>query len=249
MKTLDKIINPSGDLFCKISITEDGKLSISGVEGPKPNGDARGSCGQIDMGYFHRRPEHNDKRYSNPKRLIHFNPGWNEALWWDFLEVWKEWHLNDMRANCEHQTGPDWTSKDVTIYHFRLTDEAVKMKDGARKAAVQSLETGAPFTPTAEQCFLGTLEHSLELDVPNPPGKLGLYYGPRTSLYAGDKGVTETKQTGWLKQSEHPEGFLSKACPVCGYRYGTSWLKKELPKSVIEFLTALPETKTQPAWV
>lgn len=34
-----------------------------------------------------------------------------------------------------------------------------------------------------------------------------------------------------------------------GYKYGTSWLKEELPSEVIAFLEALPETDKTPAWV
>ena len=148
-------------LFCKIEISEDGKLSITGVEGPKSNGDSYGSCGQIDMGYFHRNQEHNDKRYSEPKKLSIFNDGWNEKLWLDFLEVWHERHLNDMTAACEHQ-----------------------------------------------------------------------------------------RQLGWTYESHHdPKTFKGENCPVCGYSIGSQCLKRELPASVISFLSALPETKKQPAWV
>ena len=96
-------VNSHGDnVFCKIKF-KDGKLSITGVEGPKRNGDANGSCGQIAMGYFHRNPAHNDSRYSNPTRIVTFQQGWSEKLWLDFLEVWNDWHLNDMVAGSPSQ--------------------------------------------------------------------------------------------------------------------------------------------------
>lgn len=38
-------------------------------------------------------------------------------------------------------------------------------------------------------------------------------------------------------------------CPVCGYKLGTAWTFREVPKSVIEFLESLPITDSQPAWV
>ena len=67
-KNFYKVVNPGRvligkkrpNIFCKIQI-EDGELSISGVEGPLSNGDARGSCGQI-----------------NPLKLdlSTLNPGW-----------------------------------------------------------------------------------------------------------------------------------------------------------------------------
>ena len=34
-----------------------------------------------------------------------------------------------------------------------------------------------------------------------------------------------------------------------GYRYGTAWLKEELPEDVIEFLASLPDADRKPAWV
>ena len=57
MNTTKKIVNigivdigsPKGaELFCKIKIAE-GRLSISGVEGPTQSGNCRGSAGQIVM--------------------------------------------------------------------------------------------------------------------------------------------------------------------------------------------------------
>ena len=53
----------------------------------------------------------------------------------------------------------------------------------------------------------------------------------------------------WVYPSEHPEGYLTRECPVCGYKQGTKWLKRELPVDVIEFLASLPETTVTPAWV
>jgi hypothetical protein len=60
---------------------------------------------------------------------------------------------------------------------------------------------------------------------------------------------TETKSTGWLNQSEHPDGYLSKPCPICGYKYGSEWRKVEVPADVLEFLQGLPRSDVTPAWV
>lgn len=117
--TIDKVINPgtvpsyNGNrmrVFCRIKF-DGSKLSISGVEGPKANGNATGSCGQIAMGYAHRDPADNDARYSDPTSPEDFNfsSSWTADLWLDFLDVWKRWHMNDMRAECEHQRTLGWT--------------------------------------------------------------------------------------------------------------------------------------------
>src|SRR5258708_40147908 len=100
-----------GSIFIKADY--DGKrLSISGVIGPKTNGDARGGCGQIDMEFAHRNQRDNDKRYTSPIQPseIEFAPDWNAEKWFDLLDAWKHYHLNDMKAECEHQRarGETW---------------------------------------------------------------------------------------------------------------------------------------------
>jgi hypothetical protein len=34
-----------------------------------------------------------------------------------------------------------------------------------------------------------------------------------------------------------------------GYRYGTAWLREEVPAGVLEWLATRPDTDAQPAWV
>lgn len=188
---MKKIINPGkikideqiAQIFCKIKIN-DGKLSISGVIGPKKNGDSIGSSGQIDMGFKHRNDEDDSDRnfiLINPDE-IKFSNGWGQEMWWDFLDIWGKWHLNDSRSGCEHQRKAEWGKKKVEI------------------------------------------ENNITRKI-------------------------EKKSTGWLYEKEHPEGVLCKACPECGYKYGTAWLKEELPQEVINFLEKLPETENKPVWV
>jgi hypothetical protein len=77
-------------VFCKIDF--DGcRLSIIGVEGPKLNGDAVGSCGQIVMHLL------------GHEKIITPAPGWTHAMIAQFLTVWDRWHLNDMRAGSPAQ--------------------------------------------------------------------------------------------------------------------------------------------------
>lgn len=88
---MNKIIlignGPNGSIFCRIKF-DGGRLSISGVEGPDPNGNCRGGCGQIVMHDWH----------------IHaYAEGWDAAKVAHFREVWKRWHLNDLRAGSPAQ--------------------------------------------------------------------------------------------------------------------------------------------------
>lgn len=88
------------DVFARIQWSGS-RLSVTGVEGPKPYGDAWGGCGQIVM---HARD--------------HVG-GWlpagdfTEAQMHRFIELWDRWHLNDMRAGCEHQRAEKWDERPI----------------------------------------------------------------------------------------------------------------------------------------
>jgi hypothetical protein len=178
MKNFKKVVrigfrSDSGSTYCQINYT-DGKLSISGVEGPLRTGNCRGSCGQIIMGI-------NDE-YLN---TLKFAPGWDLDTAKKFLMIWDKWHLNDMRAGCKHQRAENWE------------DERI------------------------------------------PKNEYSGYAGQDERGYLAI-GITE---------SEHPRGLLSKACPTCGYHYGSAWLLEPVPESVLEFLISLPNSDKKPAWV
>lgn len=148
--------------------------------------------------------------------------------------LWKLYHLNDMHAECEHQRALGWdklASEKVTLYHWRMTSEAMNEQNKAKKAALSALTAGETFIPTTEQAFFAGLSYSLTTWTETPPEELAKYYEPKKSLYAGDSGHTEIKALGWLKESEHPDGLLAKPCPVCGYKYGTSWQYMPIPQN------------------
>jgi hypothetical protein len=56
------------------------------------------------------------------------------------------------------------------------------------------------------------------------------------------------EQAGWVTPGEHPEGLLTKPCPVCGYEYGSALNKRCVPDDVLDWLRGLPGTKNKPAW-
>ena len=63
----------------------DGKLSITGVEGPLSSGNALGSCGQIEL------------------NIENLASDWTPEMLSTFRHVWNKYHLNNMNAACEHQ--------------------------------------------------------------------------------------------------------------------------------------------------
>ena len=61
-------------------------------------------CGQINMSI-------------DPKKINYADP-WNEIRFTHFLAIWNRWHLNDMRAGCEHQER-DWDkNKEKNTIHY-----------------------------------------------------------------------------------------------------------------------------------
>lgn len=231
-------------MFCKIEIDDKGTLSISGVIGPRKSGNAFGGCGQIDMEFDHLNKAHNDRRYTDPIKAsdLTFMKGWDQATWYKFLAIWADWHLNDMTAGCEHFT--EDTQKELTLTPLRPGPEYHK----ARRAAEEGKLTPAEYQKYSknvqimEPAWLGS----------ESPKDSSLWSEAVKELIAADWlqiDKVEIKTAGWVDYREHPEGLLCRPCPVCGYKYGTAWLKRDLPAEVVTFLQSLPDTDVQPAWV
>lgn len=74
---------------------------------------------------------------------------------------------------------------------------------------------------------------SRPIDPSKPTSAYGLHFeGQRQASW---------NMLAWVRRDEHPEGLLSHPCPECGYRYGTRWLREDVPDDVIAFLAALPD--------
>lgn len=152
---------PLRDVFCEVKVS-DGVLSIHGVVGPRKNGEAWGCAGQIQ---------------DDLEGLVPAN-GWTQEMVDEFLDIWREWHLNDMQAGSQRQMAflREWRKgREILSYDYE------------------------------DEC----------------------------------KALSEV---GLLEDEE---------CMVEGkpYRYGSSWLRKELPAEVVAFLRAIPVSLKEPAWV
>ena len=157
----------------------------------------------------------------------------NNPVFSEIFRLWKLYHLNDMHPECEHQAAEGWREKageKVTLYHWRMTRETSQKQKDAEKEAIKALKAGETFTPTKEQSFFSSLPYSLTTHTENLPENMAGLYEPKKPLFAGDKGHTEVKLLGWLKETEHPNGLLCRPCPVCGYKYGTSWNYFPIPE-------------------
>lgn len=244
---MKKIINPctcevytnSGNFaeanaFVEITY-ENGKLSLHGVIGPMSNGDCKGSCGQCVE----------EIRSGTPKEP------WTKEMIKKLCDIWEEWHLNDMRPYCQHQKELGWREQArerIDFYHYKLNDESIKEMNLAYEAAHDALHKGIPFTPTKEQTMYSNMEYFFNTyDEIKEGSELSKYYIPYKK-YDGTP-EKETKRRDRIRYDEYKEGILCKPCPVCGYKYGTKWIKEDVPQEIIDWLFNLPETRIKPAWV
>jgi len=240
---MNKIVNPAicdcgktrRRAFARITI-EDGNLRITGVIGPTRGGNALGYAGQCQ----------DHIRAGDPAE------GWDREMLDKFCDIWDRWHLNNSRAACEHQRQLGWerdANEEATIYHWRLNEDVNREKDRAEAAALAALRAGDTFTPTSEEAFYANLVYGIETYNSGLPDEMAPYYHPKRSLYPGDIGASEKKKRGWIRYGTNPIGILCKPCPVCGYEYGSKWMKEDVPADVIQWLITLPGTKVKPAWV
>lgn len=150
-------------------------------------------------------------------------PYMKDLLFFEILRLWKRYHLNDMHPECTHQADAGWreiASKEVPIYHYTMTLDAIKAQNAVKNKVLEAAKHGESCKlPEPERVVLA-LDYSIKTHMPSLPSHLSPYYELKK---------TETKRLGWLKESEHPDGILSKACPVCGYRYGSSWVYFPIP--------------------
>ena len=91
-------------LFVKVEY-ENGKLSLTGVESPRGDGNALGSCGQCRDSLL-------------PLSLRELAPGWDRETVKTLKDIWERWHLNDMRPECAHQRAAGWIEKAKTLGRY-----------------------------------------------------------------------------------------------------------------------------------
>lgn len=229
-------------VFCRIVISADKgsghkqRLSITGVVGPLTNGNCAGAAGQIN----------DSLREYLAKSEINFAPGWSAGLLETFLDIWGDWHLNDMRAYDVEMRAAGWHKQALTPmrgYAFKLDGPTLAQQHLLTRAAEASLSaTGAATLDPSEQAIYN-LPYSYTAWVregePAPQ--------PREH-YERDKPVGGTT-LGWLSPEQHPEGLLGRRLRSDGPAFGSAWFHHPLPDSVVAFLAALPLTDRTAAWV
>lgn len=222
--------NKDYSIYAEIKFTN-GNLSISGVEGPTRDGNCAGACGQIVM------------HLKDDIKSLTPTPQWTVKMIEKFLSIWDEWHLNDMRAGCEHQRASWNLEAPIELRTYSWTKEFYNRRYKAEKGELTTTEyeTYQDHVQMVNKLIFTTNNVRYESEAVKVAIELG--------LIKEEVSERKTKSAGWVNYRTHPEGLLSKPCEICQYPYGSKWLREEVPTEVVEWLKALPETDITPAWV
>lgn len=144
------------------------------------------------------------------------------------IDVWRRWHLNGMRAGCEHQRAT-WgdVTRTVEVVTYKLTHDAQRLRDKTRARLADAALRGELLELTPTERALAELADWFRpiFDAPDADSPFSGCYEVKSR---------EQKAIGWTYPHEHPEGILGKSCPTCGYKYGTAWRYEPLPADIID---------------
>ena len=227
--------------YCNIKFKE-GKLSITGVEGPKNNGDCFGSCGQI---YDH-------------IEIDTFANGWDKETLGKFISVWKNYHLNDMCAYNKEMLALGWdkiAKTECLKYKYMLADNERTLQKDLKARAIESAREGENLKFTPAEIRILDLPLSCEVvatDLEKEP-KTPFGMKREKDLWGHNKGGLKTPEKttlGWVRPSEHEKGLLGrKVNEKDNHGYGGKWWMHKVPQEAIGFLLSLPSTDSTPAWI
>ena len=148
-----------------------------------------------------------------------------------------KYHLNDMHAGCEHQDVLEWgNGKDIAL-------------DRDSATAIQLEVLQAEIDQAAHNNAVKRLEKLRDSNINTDEGRGFLKAVLCRKLVMADiedfkKGALDSEIVAFCNASERFKsaifkGSIGAPCPVCGYRYGTAWTKREVPAEVIAQLEAL----------
>lgn len=141
------------------------------------------------------------------------------------LSIWQRWHLNDLRAGCEHQRTAWNTAEQLTLTSYTWGTRF----HTARRAAEDGSMSAADY---ANYQHITQRVHAVTIGTDTPKTTT-----PEIAALLAEEWIkpekTETKTAGWVTPIEHPQGLLGKPCETCGYRYGHAWQYEPLPADIL----------------
>lgn len=170
------------------------------------------------------------------------------AEWFPEVKPLLPWHLNDMKAGCEHQEKLGWGhGKTIALTKDTLTavqSEVIEADlDKQYKEKIEKL-----FKPQWEAATGSEFGAQRALRLIKAPGEGVTLYDVEQMLSEWNRKMhpsiarkVEAAIKANLRKENPPPVFdhavyvdsLGAPCPECGYKYGTQWLKRDLPMEII----------------
>lgn len=158
----------------------------------------------------------------------------NDATFKKIYKFWTLYHLNDMHPECEHQNALGWKElahKKITFYHYKMNRETANKQSEIEKFYKDKFLNGEAVKANADDLEILNLKYFIDTFYELKEDK--------AKYYTLEK--TEEKTCGWVNCDEHEDGILTKACPVCGYKYGTAWKMLQIPAKDLKEIEKLFE--------
>lgn len=146
------------------------------------------------------------------------------------LDIWKEYHLNDMHAECIHQEEAGirkLASQPLYKVEYTMTHDTIVKQRGVEDFIKKELTQNGTVALSQDQRELYTMKYSIKKFFLNADEA-------KENISEGYK-LREVEATlrGHTSLSESEFGLLGKECPVCGYKYGHGWTYRPIPEEIL----------------
>jgi hypothetical protein len=146
------------------------------------------------------------------------------------LDIWKEYHLNDMHAECIHQEEAGirkLASQPLYKVEYTMTHDTIVKQRGVEDFIKKELTQNGTVALSQDQRELYTMKYSIKKFFLNADEA-------KENIPEGYK-LREVEATlrGHTSLSESEFGLLGKECPVCGYKYGHGWTYRPIPEEIL----------------
>ena len=146
------------------------------------------------------------------------------------LDIWKEYHLNDMHAECVHQEEAGMrklASQPLYKAEYTMTHDTIVKQRGVEDFIKKELTQNGTVTLSQDQRELYTMKYSIKKFFLNADEA-------KENIPEGYKlREVEASLRGHTSLSESEFGLLGKECPVCGYKYGHGWTYRPIPEEIL----------------
>jgi hypothetical protein len=160
------------------------------------------------------------------------------------IEIWKQWHLNDMKPYCIHQLKNWDLNKEIIINSLIINSWKVKNKEISKLLEILKYSKDLyEFNKLLK--ILNSYNNYLFVEMLRDIKKNILnneQYIPKNESEKSwfDNEIiqyqTKKEKANRIFYTTNNEGLLNKPCEICDYQYGSKWLIEIVPQDIIQFI-------------